>query len=264
MMLNIDQITLAIEDTTGIKVDARLERLPDQELIYVRPHGFAVNRGIRIETSLKWRTLSSSLVFEDYAQGVVDHIVSKMERVDVFRDIIESYKEAVEKREVSYEVEDSGSIKLSIEESPIDVSVEPAEGHIANQCIDILSAVLVFFDVAEENTSDKGLPEGARMTVEVNKYERSRLNRSACINHYSPICQACNFNFEDVYGEIGKGFIHVHHITPVSELGPHYVINPIKDLVPLCPNCHAMVHRRTPPIDHNDLKQLIMDHERST
>lgn len=255
-MLNIEYISKAVQNSTGIKVDANLQRLPDQDLIHVRPYGFNPNRGIRIESSLKWRTLRSTLVFEDYAQDVVDHILSNEERVDIFKDIIESYRINRDKRVVDYEIGESHLINLSIEESPIDVRAKSAEEHISKQCIDILNAILVFFELKEEDVSniEQGLPEGAKTTVEVNKFERSRVNRSACINHYGPICQVCDFNFEKTYGEIGKGFIHVHHIVPVSKMGGEYVLNPIKDLIPLCPNCHAMVHKKEPPLTLDELK----------
>tara|TARA_R110002050_G_scaffold54303_4_gene122942 strand:- start:29513 stop:29710 length:198 start_codon:yes stop_codon:yes gene_type:complete len=60
-----------------------------------------------------------------------------------------------------------------------------------------------------------------------------------------------------MYGEIGKGFIHVHHLTPISEIGKKYQIDPINDLRPVCPNCHSMLHRRNPPISVNELKEII-------
>jgi 5-methylcytosine-specific restriction protein A len=56
---------------------------------------------------------------------------------------------------------------------------------------------------------------------------------------------------------IGEGFVHVHHVTPVSEIGPGYVVNPATDLVPLCPNCHAMAHRSSPPLAVEALKKLL-------
>lgn len=258
MMLNLDHISKAVQNSTGIKVDAGFQRLPDQDLVNIRPYGFEPNRGIRIESSLKWRTLKSALVFEDYAQDVVDHILSRRERVDVYKDIVESYGKNRHKRVVNYEIGESPIIKLSIEESPIDVGTESAEEHISKQCIEILNAILVFFELKDEDTSNTelGLPEGAITTVEVNKFERSRINRSACINHYGSICEVCNFDFEKVYGKIGKGYIHVHHIVPVSEMGGEYVINPIKDLIPLCPNCHAMVHKKAPPFSVEELKTI--------
>ena len=50
-----------------------------------------------------------------------------------------------------------------------------------------------------------------------------------------------SMNFEQVYGELGKDYIEVHHLHPVSQ-GERQV-NPIEDLIPLCSNCHSMIHR---------------------
>lgn len=86
--------------------------------------------------------------------------------------------------------------------------------------------------------------EGAKITVEVNRYERNPLIRQKCIDYYGCYCQVCGIDFEKVYGEVGIGFIHVHHIIPLSEIGERYHPDPRKDLIPVCPNCHAMLHRK--------------------
>lgn len=89
--------------------------------------------------------------------------------------------------------------------------------------------------------------EGAVRKVAVNAYERSAVARQACIDHYGYSCSVCKFDFEAKYGERGKNFIHVHHIVPLASVGKSYVVDPIKDLRPICPNCHAMIHRTDPP-----------------
>jgi 5-methylcytosine-specific restriction protein A len=104
-----------------------------------------------------------------------------------------------------------------------------------------------------------GLPEGARTRVEVNRYERSPVNRAACIAHYGPICLACGFDFRSFYGELGEGYIEVHHLTPVSQMNESYFVNPIKDLVPVCANCHAMLHRTDPPMTIAALSDLLRE-----
>ncbi|RIX60588.1 hypothetical protein D3P08_00510 [Paenibacillus nanensis] len=112
----------------------------------------------------------------------------------------------------------------------------------------------------EENEIEhnlEGLPEGAISRIEVNRYERNILNREACILHHGLKCKVCSFNFESFYGSIGRDFIHVHHVTPVSRLGPNYTINPVTDLVPVCPNCHAMLHKKTPPYTVDELISII-------
>jgi 5-methylcytosine-specific restriction enzyme A len=85
--------------------------------------------------------------------------------------------------------------------------------------------------------------EGAIKKIAVNVYERNPRARQMCIAHYGLHCQVCGFNFEEVYGELGQGFIHVHHLKPLHEVGQGYQVDPIADLVPVCANCHAMLHR---------------------
>lgn len=92
-------------------------------------------------------------------------------------------------------------------------------------------------------TDTSTLPEGAVMQVTINKYERNRNARERCIAAKGYKCCVCGIDFEQVYGAVGKGFIHVHHIVPLASIGKSYRLNPEKDLVPVCPNCHAMLHR---------------------
>ncbi|WP_255407452.1 HNH endonuclease [Sporosarcina sp. P13] len=71
-------------------------------------------------------------------------------------------------------------------------------------------------------------------------------------------CCVCDFNFEEMYGERGKDFIEVHHVKPLSALKEAAEINPDTDLVPLCANCHRMVHRRKDDVlGIDELKGLI-------
>jgi len=101
------------------------------------------------------------------------------------------------------------------------------------------------------------LTEGATKQVTVNAYERSPKARAQCIEEYGYKCSICNFDFEKVYGKIGKDFIHVHHIKPLSEIKDEYTINPAEDLRPVCPNCHAMLHKRVPAYSIEEIKSVI-------
>lgn len=103
----------------------------------------------------------------------------------------------------------------------------------------------------------KGYPEGAVTTVQVNRFERDRRNRAAAIAIHGASCLACGLDMGRLYGDIAEGFIEVHHVTPVSHIGEGYVIDPANDLVPLCPNCHAISHRRSPPLSVEEIRYLI-------
>lgn len=101
-----------------------------------------------------------------------------------------------------------------------------------------------------------GTIEGNKIVRYSTYYERNPYNRAKAIEIHGCYCHACGFDFEKVYGEIGKGYIQVHHINPISETGP-IEINPSKDLIPLCSNCHSIVHRnKNYTLNIEELKSL--------
>jgi 5-methylcytosine-specific restriction protein A len=106
---------------------------------------------------------------------------------------------------------------------------------------------------SEEIASPERYWEGATYQITVNRYERDARARRACIQHHGCKCVVCGFNFESVYG-IGEGFIHVHHLTSLAEIDEEYEVNPVTDLIPVCPNCHAMLHWYTPAITCEELR----------
>lgn len=95
-----------------------------------------------------------------------------------------------------------------------------------------------------------------RLTVGISQTELAA--RDKCINHYGVTCSVCDFNFEKKYGDIGEGFIHVHHLTELSSIRSEYQIDPIEDLRPVCPNCHAMLHKRNPAYTIEELREKIL------
>jgi 5-methylcytosine-specific restriction enzyme A len=111
--------------------------------------------------------------------------------------------------------------------------------------------------IAEEIDDDEALIEGASKTISVNVFERNAIARSKCLAHYGYRCIVCSFDFEEFYGSIGQNFIHVHHIVPLSEIRGEYELDPIKDLVPICPNCHAMIHRTHPILTLAQLREHL-------
>lgn len=103
--------------------------------------------------------------------------------------------------------------------------------------------------------------EGKKHETSVTRYERSQGNRKDCIAHYDYVCQVCGINFEQTYGEIGKDFIEVHHLYPVSQ-GKRQV-NPIEDIIPLCSNCHYMIHCQENVSDWCGLKAIFLELKRN-
>lgn len=100
--------------------------------------------------------------------------------------------------------------------------------------------------------------EGATVSVRMNVFERDSKARKLCIKANGCYCHVCDIDFEKMYGELGKGFIHVHHIKPLSEIRASYKVDPVNDLVPVCPNCHAMLHRNKEKVlSIEELKKVL-------
>jgi hypothetical protein len=115
-----------------------------------------------------------------------------------------------------------------------------------------------FEDLPPEEVPDAAeLWEGTTRTVSVNIYERNPHGRSACIRHWGSACVVCGFDFGDRYGAAFLGFIHVHHLVPLGQVKKAYQLDPIQDLRPVCANCHAIIHRRSPPYSIEEVKGML-------
>lgn len=101
--------------------------------------------------------------------------------------------------------------------------------------------------------------EGREYVTTSTRYERNPINRELCLASKGYRCSVCGIDMEKVYGSPGREFIEVHHSIPVSEYGQERLIDPLAELFPVCPNCHAMLHRRKPPYSIDELKQLMND-----
>jgi 5-methylcytosine-specific restriction enzyme A len=109
----------------------------------------------------------------------------------------------------------------------------------------------------EELPTSRSYAEGAGKEVVVNAYERNPAARAACLRHYGYACSVCELKMEALYGRLGRKYIHVHHIVPLFRVRGRYKVDPIADLRPVCPNCHAMLHRQKPPLRISVLRKLL-------
>jgi hypothetical protein len=119
------------------------------------------------------------------------------------------------------------------------------------------------FRLPDEIPSGLAYSEGSASRVEVNRYERDPQSRLACIKAHGTDCWICGFRFGAVYGPEAEGYIHVHHIRPLSEVGGEYVVDPVKDLRPVCPNCHAVLHLDGRCRSLEELRQMLATQRRA-
>jgi hypothetical protein len=114
-----------------------------------------------------------------------------------------------------------------------------------------------YFVQPEEVPDAPALIEGSFCSIRVNAYERSPEARRRCIEAHGAVCCICGFSFGAVYGSVAEGYIHVHHLRPLSEIRGEYVVNPVEDLRPVCPNCHAVLHLGGQCRTIEEVRQLV-------
>jgi predicted HNH restriction endonuclease len=100
--------------------------------------------------------------------------------------------------------------------------------------------------------------EGRKSRIENTHYERNIKARKKCIEHFGCVCKICGFNFYEVYGEIGKEYIEVHHLIPIHHKNSEYCVNPLVELIPVCSNCHSIIHRKNPPFNEDEMASIIV------
>lgn len=108
---------------------------------------------------------------------------------------------------------------------------------------------------------DGPMSEGRVLEMHLTRHERNPQLRAACIRHYGAVCQVCGFDFEAAYGAIGHNFIEVHHKWPLSAIADEHQVDPVRDLVPLCSNCHSMIHRGTGPANVIPWEEFVANYK---
>lgn len=260
-------------------VALRGERGEDSDGVYFdfSPIDLHDNEGFTIRTTIGWRTIHARLRIGRFGADVVREMAkSTTSQRSVFACMARSLADAggnvdlhINRASADPLLADAWPaswrhVELGVERTPVMVAHDN-ESDVREAVLfwggGVLGMVVALLPVEEIEQVDaehaERLPEGAVRRVEVNRYERNRLNRALCISVQGTRCKVCDLLLEERYGKVGRDFIHVHHVVPVSKLGPGYLIDPTKDLVPVCPNCHAMLHRRDPPYGIDELRTLI-------
>ena len=182
---------------------------------------------------------NSAYSYRDYLKSVSKHLDMDLKRLTVFSN------------------EDVTAILVRLTETGLAESYK-------NNCRTALKAYRRFlvqeqveFSYPEEILNPTKFVEGAKKQIIVNSYERDRRVRNKAIEIHGLNCSVCDINFENVYGQIGIGFIHVHHLKPLHTVDETYEVDPEIDLVTVCPNCHAMIHRSNNPLSIEHLRDVM-------
>jgi 5-methylcytosine-specific restriction enzyme A len=262
-----------VSDSCGLPFDGR--RLTNANALQIYPSGLPVRNTFSVQATVGWRSVEVSFVPGSFA----GEFIQLMGQADPGA---RSCCAAV----LAKCMGDGATVTLKINGQPakpddtsgwdaewtrLELSVRRGQLDLGNGDEDnekicawtqqVTAAIVALLPLEQDDTPTEnlrgGFSEGAKAQVEVNRYERDRRNRAAALAIHGYACLVCSSDLGDRYGPSAAELIEVHHLTPVSKLGPDYCINPTTDLVPLCPNCHRVAHRRDPPFTVEELKEMF-------
>jgi len=247
-----------LENGHDFDLNIRLPELP-------KPYGLGIHIG---DDYLSWRL---ELTLDHYSGFILDKMqASFQERKEMFFSFERLAKERNNKLSVLLNgstLDNSGSAIWKEFEIVVSKSYSTQDSEFSSLAaclLDFFCLILlllidetVWKSEQEIEGGSLGNYEGELSRVEINKYERNRYNRALCLAFYGFECRGCDSIMEEIYGPLGVNVIHVHHIVPVSQMGSSYRLDPIKDLIPLCPNCHTIVHRENPPLGILSLREIL-------
>ena len=235
------------------------------EFVY-RAAEFEKNRGFHIELVDSALNLTINFSLETFAADLAESIRSQVELASEEFSVLED--RSLENRDVALRI--NGRLCASFADAlktdrwqnvSLQLRIEkPAkESDLTGEINYLLTLILLMLPIEELSEAQDFDEEGRVRRGEFNRYERSAKNRRICIALFGFDCAVCGTNMEKTYGELGSDFIHVHHITPVSMMGGSREVNPATELIPLCPNCHYILHRITPPLEPDRLRAILKE-----
>ena len=268
--ISAQNIKKQLEETFDIPFDVVKKYYDSDTGFIIRPHNqsqelFTIN--IRFKEQLR---LIMEVKPENYAAFAIrDMSMASDEKRNIFSEYaaqlhqrkakVDFYINDISCNVIEHSVwpKEWNSYKLRITKSPIcDENELFDEVKITSSWVSIVAGMMLsLLNIDQIYLSER--KEGGVNRIEVNRYERNPINRELCLSAKGYQCAICGFDFQKTYGDIGEKYIHVHHIVPVSKMSEQYMIDPIRDLIPVCPNCHAMLHRQDPPYHPEQLAEII-------
>lgn len=274
-MLDATHIANSLTVRYGVPMNGEASKDAGGLRAQFRPADLPHTRGFSVGILIGWRTIEVEFLPATYGRQVLTAMaLADQEKRGVFHTFIQAAVNAG--AEVVFQINgqnfgttvtdqwptDWRSMTFSFSKGPmqLDGSNSEMNEHLAVEWTSrMLGSVLSLMPLEPVETPN-GEAEGGGFTTLVTRYERSSLNRQACMDFHGRTCKVCGFDFKKVYGPIGEGFIEVHHVESLARLAPGTILNPIVDLVPLCSNCHSMAHKRRPvPFTVDELKAMVAE-----
>ena len=261
MVFAVQEVSKDLEALTGLTaaVETSLDGISSnwRFLEFPRPFGF------QIEFKYELGVSRATLVLDKLAAQLISSI---NEFASQNWPVIESLFAALDKNRISIQVLNQDR-KVSSSDHVFDGTLQidgrAVSGEQGASATELLSTIVSIFGFMAGEEDNEEFPEfreeGAVKQVLARKYERSRFNRNLAIQIHGLTCFGCGFNFEEFFGSVGGGIIEVHHLEPVHLMEKVRVVDPRTELVPLCSNCHTLVHKVDPPFRLSELQHFVQN-----
>jgi 5-methylcytosine-specific restriction protein A len=252
----------------GLPVQAQL---PAVDKLILTPSQLHENDGFSVEIHTSWRTAEVKFIPGKFARPLIAKMgeATNESRVSFSALSIAAMKHgkvAFRVNGVDLDLQDTSSwplqwnkLELSLKKQGIvfeELTGDALKNIISDMITPIFGMCIALIGI-EDVEADASALEGTVVEAVSRRYERKPVNREICLSVRGRRCYCCNLDFREAYGDIADGFIEVHHTKPVSEMGPNYLINPITELVPICSNCHSVVHLSRPAASIDYIRACI-------
>ena len=265
----------AIAERVGLSVRGEVISADDGVFCEFIPTDGHPNETFSIRFRLGWRSAEASWVAGNFAGPLIASMGKCGEEA---RQTFAAFADGIASRKVKLLMRVNGAevaagqpttwplkwslLELSLKLTPL--VVEPSndaqlEKLMLDLVVPLFGMMASLIGVEENPLPTTGETEGRAVQSLTTRYERKKVNREACIQLKGSRCSVCGFDFSEHYGNLGIGYIEIHHIKSIASLGADYLINVATDLEPLCANCHAMAHREEPPVSIEHLRQVVID-----
>jgi 5-methylcytosine-specific restriction protein A len=277
-MAHIDGKALAARVSDSLSLPVNGEQIGNSGTVELRVEGFDRPQGFSLRISLGLQMAFGELRWDTFSRPLMDSIASRPQNVwqqlSATRLALQTtgITTVLQINGAPKDVSDATALEGNISEITLRAQAISDEAALRERTGEVSTALLALvvgllpLDVPatgreideDADLRDEFAVEGSHTYRWTSRYERSRANRAIAILLHGTECCVCGFDFGASYGQLGEGFVEIHHLTPVSQMAAPRPVDPTTELRPLCSNCHRMVHRKNPPIHPDELRRSFL------
>lgn len=263
-------IVAAVARRTGVPAEGRLA---GRDVLRIRPSELPRPEGFSVELRKEWRSADATFVPGRFAGPLIRRFgTAPTESRIAFAALgaeaarLGRLKIRINGKEMKTGLAEEWpdewrEFELSLRKGRLDFDeLSPGEtvAELSGIVIPVFSMIIALIGVDEVDADESAL-EGDPVERISRSYERKPINREVCLSLKGRRCHCCGFDFAEKYGPDADGFIEVHHRVPVSGMGAGYLVHPVRDLFPVCSNCHSVIHLSMPALDPDELRTRLLD-----